>query len=264
MKANFPFRPEPVNLKHGKPCPYCGGSGWETQSLEHGPQVKRCRCYGEQRRQRLYQEARIPKKFSDCRLDNFEVYEGTGNNKKINHDLSPPHEVAKKLVKKYPAVNKGLFFMGSRGVGKTHLAVAIITELTLNKGVPCLFYDFMDLLKEIRRTYDPNSPTSEFSILEKVVTKEVLVLDDLGAWKITDWTRDIVNYIINKRYNESLITIITSNWMDNPQGMDEETLTDRIGVRLRSRLHEMCQEFEIKAKDYRMKKKKETSFSKKR
>jgi DNA replication protein DnaC len=151
--------------------------------------------------------------------------------------------------------------MGPCGVGKTHLATAIIAELTLKKGIPCLFYDFRDLLKEIRSSYDSNSPISEFSILEPVVTKQVLVLDDLGAWKITDWVRDTVNYIINKRYNEGLITIITSNRMDNPREVDEETLTDRIGMRLRSRLHEMCQEFEIEAEDYRLKKKRPGSLN---
>jgi DNA replication protein DnaC len=243
-------------------CPHCGGSGWELQDTGDKSQVKRCRCYEEQRRKRLYLAARIPKKFHDCRLDNFEVYEWVGTKKRLNHSLSQPHEVAKLFTRKYPAVNKGLFFMGNCGVGKTHLTVAIISELTLNKGVPCLFYDFRDLLKEIRSSYDVNSPMSEFSVLEPVVTKEVLVLDDLGAWKITDWVLDIVNYIINKRYNENLITIITSNWMDNPRGVDKDTLADRIGIRLRSRLHEMCQEFEILADDYRLKKKEKTRFSK--
>jgi DNA replication protein DnaC len=244
------------------PCLVCGGSGWELCGEEGEYRVKRCNCYVEQRRKRLYLAARIPRKFKDCRLDNFEVYERLGGKKKINHSLSQPHDVAKEFVKKYPSVNKGLFFMGSCGVGKTHLAVAIISELTLTKGVPCLFYDFRDLLKEIRSSYDAGSPISEFSVLEPVVTKEVLVLDDLGAWKITDWVQDIVNYIINKRYNESLITIITSNWMDNPKNVDEANLADRIGVRLRSRLHEMCHEFEVEAKDYRENKKRPGSLLK--
>ncbi len=262
MNRNFPLKQVPKGHDNVKPCPHCGGGGWETLSTEDSSQVKRCRCFDEQRRQRLYQEAKIPNKFLNCRLDNFEVYEGSSSKRRINHKLSQPHEVANLLVKKYPAVSKGLFFMGSCGVGKTHLAVAIITELTLNKGVPCLFYDFRDLLKEIKRSYTPNSQTSEFSVLEPVVTKEVLVLDDLGAWKITDWVRDIVEYIINKRYNDNLITIITSNRMDNPGKLDDETLTDRIGVRLRSRLHEMCQEFEIVSKDYREQKKRPGSLSK--
>lgn len=262
MKHNNPLKLDSVSPEAAALCPRCGGSGWEVCDQGAKSQVKRCHCYDEQRRKRLYVAARIPKKFSNCRLDNFEAYEGTGNKKKFNKTLSWPYEGAKLFVKKYPAVSKGLFFMGTCGVGKTHLATAIITELTLNKGIPCLFYDFRDLLKEIKHSYNPDSSLSEFAVLEPVVTKEVLVLDDLGAWKITDWVRDIVEYIINRRYNEGLITIITSNRMDNPKKIDEETLTDRIGVRLRSRLHEMCQEFEIVARDYREERKRPGSLIK--
>ncbi len=96
-----------------KNCPFCGGSGWQPQDTDDRSLVKRCRCYEEERRQRLYLGARIPKKFSNCRLDNFEVYEDTGNKKRLNHSLSQPHEVAKLFAKKYPAVSKGLFFMGA-------------------------------------------------------------------------------------------------------------------------------------------------------
>ncbi len=243
--------PVPIDEPDESICKHCGGTGWEVNIIDDKSVVNRCDCYLEQKRQDLYKDAKIPKKFRHCRLDNFTVHEGYGKNKKLNHHLSGSCQLAKTFVRKYPNLSKGLFFMGNCGAGKTHLAVAIISELTLCKGIPCLFYDFRDLLKDIRFSYDPNSPISEFSVLEPVITKEILVLDDLGAWKISDWVRDIVNYIINKRYNDSLITIITSNWMDNPKKKDEETLADRIGVRLRSRLHEMCQEMEIEAQDYR-------------
>jgi len=207
------------------------------------------------RRERLAIEARIPEKFVHCRLDNFEVYHSVKGRRQLNHELSRPHEVAKKFVKQYPKVKRGLLFMGPCGVGKTHLAVAIINELIREKGVPCLFYDFQDLMKEIQHSYDRETKTTELAVLEPVINREVLVLDDLGARKVSDWMLDTLAYIVNQRYNHQRITILTSNWMDNPPRPDEETLTDRIGVRLRSRLREMCQEFEIISEDYRAKRK---------
>jgi len=161
-------------------------------------------------------------------------------------------EAAQSFVRQYPNQSKGLLLMGPCGVGKTHLAVAIIRELIEKKGVPCLFYDFRDLLKEIQASYNPQSPVSEGSILEPVLEAEVLLLDELGATKVTDWMRDTLTSIINSRYNDHMATIITSNWMDEKRD-DEETLEERIGTRLRSRLYEMCTVYEIVGPDYRKK-----------
>src|SRR5262249_38354448 len=146
----------------------------------------------------------------------------------------------------------GLLFLGPCGVGKTHLAAAIIRELSL-KGVPCLFYDFRDLLKEIQDSYNPISQMTELKVLQPVYDAEVLVLDELGASKPTDWVRDTMTQIINTRYNDKRLTVITSNYPDEPQQPNEETLTDRVGVRLRSRLYEMCKVVMIKGNDYRLK-----------
>ena len=242
---------EPENLSSPANCPYCRGSGWELVHNNGLEQVKRCRCHGGKKRERIFADTRIPLNFAAARLDNFQVYHNVSGKHSINRTLSTPHEVASQFVKNYPAVNKGLFFMGPPGVGKTHLAAAIIAELSLNQGIPCLFCNFQELLKQIQASYDPSFPLSEFSILEPVINKEILVLDDLGAWKVSDWMRDILGYIINQRYDNKRLMVITSNWMDNPRQPEEETLTDRIGSRIRSRLHEMCQEFEIAADDYR-------------
>jgi len=73
--------------------------------------------------------------------------------------------------------------MGTCGVGKTHLSVAILRELIEKKGVPCLFYEFGSLMKEIQNSYSPVSQTSELTVLAPVMEAEVLVLDELGAAK---------------------------------------------------------------------------------
>ena len=157
----------------------------------------------------------------------------------------------RRFVEEYPVVNVGLMFLGSCGVGKTHLAVSALREL-INKGIPGLFYDFRDLLKEIQDSYNPNTHTSELKILAPIFDSEVLVLDELGASKPTEWVQETITHIINKRYNEKKVTVFTSNYLDIPIGSSyDETLTDRVGVRLRSRLHEMCRSILIEGDDYR-------------
>ena len=83
----------------------------------------------------------------------------------------------------------------------------------------------------------------------------MLVLDELGASKPTEWVQETMTHIINKRYNEKKITIFTSNYLDQavqgPITSYDETLTERIGVRLRSRLYEKCRQIIFEGDDYR-------------
>jgi len=163
----------------------------------------------------------------------------------------------------------GLLFVGTVGVGKTHLAVGILKVLIRDKGVPCLFCDYRELLKSIQNSYNPSVPATEMQILRPVFDSEVLVLDELGAVHGTEWVFDTVNYILNSRYNDNKTTIITTNFPDKPErGQVEddnprsysaaeraarrETLGDRIGERMRSRLHEMCKKVEMEGHDYRL------------
>ena len=157
-------------------------------------------------------------------------------------------------MEEYPIFEGGLLFIGTCGVGKTHLATSVLTEL-IKKGISGsgLFYDFRDLLKEIQDSYNPNTHTSELRILKPVFDAEVLVLDELGASKPTEWVQETITHIITKRYNDNKPTIFTSNYQDYtlPGSAYSETLTDRIGVRLRSRLLEMCRPVLIEGEDYR-------------
>ena len=153
-------------------------------------------------------------------------------------------------MREYPAVDRGLLLMGNVGVGKTHLAAAILRGL-IEKGVPCLFYEFGALLKEIQSSYNPVSQTSVSKVLAPVYEAEVLALDELGAVKPTDWARDTMMQIINTRYNDKKLTVFTTNYADARRAPADETLEDRIGVRLRSRLYEMCRTVVIEGEDYR-------------
>ncbi len=221
-------------------CPNCKGSGWEP--AESSGKVRRCRCLESARVERLLAEARIPKRYEHCDLDSY----------------IPNHESQKKaklyvqrFLDKYPQIDVGLLVLGTCGVGKTHLAVALLKQVIMQKGDAGLFYDFRDLLREIQASWNSISQASELDVLRPVLEARLLVLDELGANKPTEWVRDTIAHIINCRYNDKKLTIFTSNYLDVSTKPGEETLTDRIGVRLRSRLYEMCREVEIHGVDFR-------------
>ena len=209
------------------------------------------------------QQAAIPPRYEHCELREF-VTKSSGS----NPTLEAARLAAEGFVKEYPVEKTGLLFIGPIGVGKTHLSVGILRELVLQKSVPCLFYDYRELLKEIQNSYNPTVNTTEMAILRPVFEAEVLVLDELGAVKPTEWVWDTVSLILNTRYNDKRTTIITTNFPDQPPAMTtaardltardsaaralrEETLGDRIGERMRSRLHEMCRKVEMEGSDFR-------------
>lgn len=221
-------------------CSFCNASGWEPAEISG--KVRRCRCLSSARVERLLSEARIPKRYEHCDLDSFEPQD---DSQRVGKDY------VKRFLDRYPLIDAGLLFLGTCGVGKTHLAVALLRQMILEKEDSGLFYDFRDLLREIQASWNSISQTSEMDVLRPVLNAKVLVLDELGANKPTEWVRDTIAHIINCRYNDKKITIFTSNYLDSPIKNGEETLADRIGVRLRSRLYEMCMTIEMHGKDFR-------------
>jgi DNA replication protein DnaC len=208
-----------------------------------GKGARRCECRNHDERAILLERARIPRRHGNCSLSNYRPASSYGSQLQgFNY--------AFKLVDEYPAVDRGLLLMGTCGVGKTHLATAVMRGL-IDKGVRCLFLEFGALLKEIQASYYSVSQSSELKVLAPVYETEVLVLDELGASKPTDWVRDTITQIIGTRYNNRRLTIFTTNYTDVRSHPHEETLEERIGVRLRSRLFEMCKTVVIEGADYR-------------
>ncbi len=227
-------------------CKQCNDTGWIILEEDGVNKAVRCSCYLNERSKRLLARANIPKRYKHCSIENFEIPKHDEESK-----LHGAKTAANMFVDDYPLVDLGIIFLGSCGVGKTHLAVAIIKELMEKKGAICLFYDYRDLLRDIQDSFNPVSQTSQIAVLQPVLKAEVLVIDELGSRKSTDWIQETMTHILNSRFNDKKINIITTNFLENPTNKNEISLEDRIGSRLLSKLHEMCLFIEMKGKDYR-------------
>jgi DNA replication protein DnaC len=259
-------RMNPASKAPADVCPLCEGTGWKTvsgsgSSSKNDRRVTRCDCHLRARARTLLEAARIPRRYEHCELANFE-FEGP------HRSLATARMAACKFVEEYPVDRTGLLLIGTIGVGKTHLAVGIIKELVVGKGIGCLFTDYRELLKQIQNSYNDSVKTTELEVLRPVFETEVLVLDELGAVRPSEWVWDTVSLILNTRYNDNRTTIITTNFPNLPErdrnggsasrdrgaaeyAAGRETLADRIGERMRSRLHEMCRIVTMEGADFR-------------
>jgi DNA replication protein DnaC len=238
-------------------CSLCENSGLRFVVGSDGERyAKPCECRIQVQAERLLKRAAIPKRYEHCTLDTFEP--GFGQ---ADQSLAKAYRMARRFVDEYPVTTEGcgLLLTGSVGVGKTHLAVGIVQALIFEKGVRALFCDYRELLKRIQESYNAQVASTELQILGPIFEAEVLILDELGAQKPTDWVWDTVALILNTRYNDKRTTLITTNYpnaaaalaRDAPKANREETLGDRIGERMRSRLSEMCVEVEMRGSDFR-------------
>jgi DNA replication protein DnaC len=275
-------------------CPHCEGSGWKVverttegaQALAAGrpgagagePKMVwavPCDCTSGDRTERALQRARVPEHYRHCDFESYEtdndVRDATPNQLAAwNRNRAEAKLIVQGFASEFPVGNEhGLLLMGPCGVGKTHLAVSAMKSI-VRRGHSGLFYDYRELLKAIQDSYNPESQVTEMSVLEPVLKAEILVLDDVGSSKPSAWALETVGHVLNTRYNEKRVTLLTTNFLDsdaapsgsvaNPTplrvaGMRsptiEDSLTDRVGKRIRSRLYEMCRTVEIVAFDYR-------------
>lgn len=274
-------------------CTRCGGTGWKlverntagAQALENADSARPgsstgepklvwavpCDCTHGDRTDRSLAQARVPERYRHCDFENFETdneIENVSREQLVawNRSLAQAKLIVERFAQEFPlSADHGLLLMGGCGVGKTHLAVAALKQI-IQRGHSGLFYDYRELLKEIQDSYNPESQSTEMGVLEPVLKTELLVLDDLGSSKPSPWVLETVGHILNSRYNEKRVTLLTTNYLDldanSPSAPAarivgarapsmEDSLAERVGGRIRSRLYEMCRTVEVSAPDYR-------------
>ena len=196
---------------------------------------------------KIIKNSKKSKRNLNYKFENFEV---NSNNKKVYQSLK---NYSEKLVNEVE--RKGLILVGNNGVGKTHLACSIANELIKN-GIPIIYGTLINLLAELKNTYDVYN-ISEMEIIKLYEKIDLLVIDDLGKEKPSEWGLEKLFTIINSRYENNLPVIITTNY-------DQNSLINRLSINgeietvnsIISRLYEMCYLVKIEYRDHRIKNKK--------
>lgn len=259
-------------------CQRCGGTGWVIEDDEGVGAARRCSCQQSQRNERLLTAAGIPKHYYRCRLSRFKISEPDPDRKA---QLMKALQVCRRYVEQFKTLYEdggyhgtGLLFIGPPGGGKTHLAVAVLIELIERLGVRGRFVELTALVKRIQSSFETRATTSRTEILDPLLEAQVLVLDELGAQKLTPFVQDLLYLLINHRYTRRLPTLFTTNFrlkqgpsapktqnLDRGPDPQEEDrfaedryglLSHRLPPMLISRLYEMAMPVVLdKASDYR-------------
>jgi len=189
--------------------------------------------------ERRLREAQIPRRFQKKTLENF-AKSGAARRHLV--------ENAERFINVFnlndDKLHPGLMMSGPVGCGKSHLGIAILREI-IAKGYSGLYYNSPDLLRDIRATYSADSGPTEDTLLEEVSEVDLLLLDDVGAEKVSGFVLDRFYLIVNKRYEGCKPIIVTTN-------LDEHELRNRLEDRIVSRLKEMCSDsLRFPEEDYR-------------
>lgn len=229
-------------------CKNCNGTGWIFKEKDGKEVAIPCECQKRERLIRRGNKANIPLRFLGAEL------EWSFRPDPRNPSQSRAKKTIKRFIDDYPAVGEGLLLQGSIGLGKTSLLCSLGYELIKDKNIDVFYIDWNDLVREMKTGEDHS--TRDFHAISQLISRlanvDLLLLDELGASHVSPWVYDNIYYLINKRYNRKKVTVCATNFYDNPSD-GRESLTDRIGDRIRSRLYEMTKVVVIKGSDFREK-----------
>jgi len=212
-----------------KICEKCKDVGYIPQK---NGSVRKCECLVLKEKmaivERLFKDSKIPKRYLDFNYDNL-VLDKSFIEKIKTHDLKEKRN--------------SLLLFGGYGSGKTTLATVYL-KAKVNEGIAGIFISVPDLLDHIRSAYDEAQRLSPDEIIEQAKKVDLLVLDDLGAEKPSEWVKEKLFQIVNYRYNELLPTIFTSN-------LSPEELENKIGERIVARIMEMAKIIKLVGRNLR-------------
>ncbi|MCR4442945.1 MAG: ATP-binding protein [Peptococcaceae bacterium] len=186
---------------------------------------------------RLFESAQIPRRYLEKTFAAFE------------QELQPvAWKTACRYVERFSTIRNGfknsLWFTGTKGTGKSHLAYAITNEL-LKQQYTVITVVVPDLLDMLRPKADKTKTLAE-ERMQAIRTADLVILDDLGAEKDSEWAAERIYLILNNRYNEQKPVVVTSNPLP-----DELEKISQQWERIVSRLHEMCYIITMDGPDYR-------------
>lgn len=224
---------------------------------------------------RLVRLAGIPPRYRDCRFDSFSTVDPDAGraDELVQAKSRAERYVDAFLTEEGRFTEQGLLFSGPTGVGKTHLAVAVVARLIRRYRVHALFADCTALIHRLQSTFEPGSPRGKREVLDPILAAEVLLVDDLGAQKSSEWVSEILYLVFNERYSARLPTLVTTNLSlegdaddglpaaagvyaseaepRHPRRPGRESIYNRLPASLVSRLHEMTRSIRIEAGDFR-------------
>lgn len=239
-------------------CARCGGLGQITALVDGQVRSGRCACQRVPDRVARFNIARVPGRYAEATLATFMKGAMEWNEPKKQQAAA---EAMRWLKTWRPGEGaRGLVLHGLVGRGKTHLLIALIRELVFRHAVTVRFLEFSRLLATLREGYSEGR--SDSPILRELATVEVLAIDELGKGRLTDWELQVIDDVVSRRYNSSACTLGTTNFRPgvatgaappNAAMVDQtpQTLGDRVGDRVYSRLREMADFVEVGGADCR-------------